>query len=160
MTVIDVWLVPVEPGAAERLPDDADVQRLGFAVDRDRAATARLAARRLACGPHTNWSHSGDWVAIATSPDGPVGVDIERIPAALPLGALALLGVDSLDGFVAREAAGKAAGKGLTEFWPAGIRARSLPAPAGYVAAVAAPGVDWTVRLMVRALASQADLAS
>jgi hypothetical protein len=154
VTVVEVWLVPVSPGAAEWLPltgaEREQIASLGFADDRDRAATARVAARRLApTGAHVNWSHSGAWVALAVAQDRPVGVDIERIPPEVPAGALALLGIGSLEEFVAREAAGKAVGAGLTAAPTAGVTVRRLHAPVGYAAAVAAPGDDWTVALSV-----------
>jgi hypothetical protein len=68
-----------------------------------------------------------------------VGVDIERRPDIIPVKALRALGLESLEEFVAREAAGKVTGQGLGETWPAGVAVRPLLAPAGYVAAVAAP---------------------
>nr|UXE45870.1 hypothetical protein Hi04_10k_c5380_00022 [uncultured bacterium] len=141
------------------------IQRLGMPADRDRRATAYSAARRTLArmlGMHprrvplmstasgqpivdrsrvgVSWSHSGCWVALAIAPEGAVGVDIERRPATLPMRALRVLDLASIEEFVAREAAGKATGQGLGERWPAGIVIRSLPAPEGYVAAVAASG--------------------
>ena len=75
-----------------------------------------------------------------------MGVDIERRPDVLPARALRALGLASIEEFVAREAAGKATGQGLGEAWPAGIVTRSLPAPIGYVAAVAVSGTSVAVR--------------
>jgi hypothetical protein len=145
---------------------DADLHaigRLGIAADRDRSATARAAARRalgqrLGMNPTRvpletspfgqprikgssiglSWAHSGRWVALGIAQEGPVGVDIERRMDIVPLKALRAFGLQSLEEFVAREAAGKATGQGLGETWPAGVTVRPLLAPAGYVAAVAA----------------------
>lgn len=182
MTTIDVRLVPVVAGAADdpvlyRRLGDADraaTRALGFAADRDRALTARAAARlelarRLGTEPRlvpllapdvtggravvvgtsigVSWSHSGDWVALAVARSRPVGVDIELVPDQMPVAALARLGVASLDDFVAREAAGKATGEGLAVSWPSALTVRPFDAPPGYVGAVAAPGDDWTVRM-------------
>lgn len=179
MTVVDVHLVPVLPGAAddpvvlERLGDGEReaIHALGFAADRDRAVTARAAARLelgrrlglhprlvpLACSDATggrptvggtdiaiSWSHSGGWVALALARGRPVGVDIERIPERAPVRALARIGLSSLRDFVAREAAGKVTGDGLALGWPPEIHVRPFSAPAGYLAAVAAPGDDWS----------------
>lgn len=141
------------------------IQRLGMPADRDRRTTAYSAARRAlgrTLGMHprrvplmstasgqtivdgsrigVSWSHSGCWVALAIAPEGVVGVDIERRPDVMPVRALHALGLSSIDEFVAREAAGKATGQGLGEAWPAGVVIRSLPAPIGYVAAIAAIG--------------------
>jgi phosphopantetheinyl transferase len=180
VTAIHVELVPVVAGAAEdplllaRLGDtDWDaVFSLGFAADRDRAVTARAAARielgrRLGVQPRlvrlrtpemtggrpvvegtsigVSWSHSGAWVALALSQSGPVGVDLELVPDRLPLEALARLGVPSLEDFVAREAAGKATGEGLAGGRPAGVSVRPFEAPPGYLGAVAAAGDDWSL---------------
>ena len=66
-----------------------------------------------------------------------MGVDIERRPDESPMRALRMLGLASIEEFVAREAAGKATGEGLGEL-ARGVVVRPLLAPAGYVAAVAA----------------------
>ncbi|MGH9156636.1 MAG: 4'-phosphopantetheinyl transferase family protein [Acidimicrobiales bacterium] len=178
--VVDVWLVPVAPGAAAdpsvlALLGDGGADGLsclGFAADRDRAVCARAAARvelgrrlglepaavalvtppgrrPLVVGHHigVSWSHSGAWVALAVADGRAVGVDIEQVPAPpVPPDALAAVGARSLEEFVAREAAGKAAGQGLALGWPEGVSTRPLPAPPGYVAAVAACG-DFRVSL-------------
>jgi hypothetical protein len=86
---------------------------------------------------------------LAISDDGPVGVDIERVPERTPTRALAALALNSMQEFVAREAAGKASGDGLLDHWPAGVTARVIGAPAGYVAAIAAPGHGWRPMLHV-----------
>jgi hypothetical protein len=179
MTAVEVQLAPVVPGAAHdplltSLLSDGErdaVRRLGFAADRDRAVTARAAARldlarRLGVHPQRvplemtergpvvrggevelSWSHSGAWVALAFARGRRVGVDIELVPEAVPLKALARLGLCSLEEFVEREAAGKAAGEGLAERPPPGVWALPFAAPVGYVGAVAAPGTDWTMRV-------------
>jgi hypothetical protein len=161
-----------DPGLLELLSmaERETVLRLGFTADRDRAVTARAAARlelgrRLgvppACVPlvrqlggkplvdgmglAVSWSHSGSWVALALAEDRAVGVDIERIPERVPIEALVRFGMRSLADFVAREAAGKVTGQGLAGGSPPGVRALVLRAPAGYLAAVAAPGTDWRV---------------
>ena len=102
-------------------------------ADRDRSVTAHAAARRALgqrLGMHprrvpletspsgqprvegsvigVSWSHSGRWVALAIVQEGAVGVDIERRPDIIPVKALRALGLESLEEFVAREAAGKA----------------------------------------------------
>jgi hypothetical protein len=182
VTVVDVQLVPVVPGAAEdpllvgrlaRAEREA-VALLGFAADRDRAVTARAAARlelgrRLGLHPRAvpllapeatggqpavpgttigiSWAHSGSWIALAFARGRPVGVDVEVLSERVPVKALARLGLGSLRDFVAREAAGKATGQGLGEAWPPGVSVRPFATPAGYLGAVAAPGFDWTVRL-------------
>ncbi len=178
MTAVWVRLIPVRRGACgdRRLlgllsvAERESISRLGFLADRDRAVTARAAARlelgrRLATSPRrvplvqqaggkpvvldgrlaVSWSHSGAWIALALAQDRAVGVDIERIPERLPTEALVRFGVASLASFVAREAAGKATGQGLAGHWPPGVRAHPLWAPAGYLAAVAAQGTDWWV---------------
>ncbi len=147
------------------------VHRLGMAADRDRRATAHAAARRelgrrfgvhpsrapLAMSPSgqpvvdgtrvgVSWSHSGQWVVLAIAQNGAVGVDIERRPRETPERALRMLGLASLEEFVAREAAGKATGRGLGESCPAGVIAEPLRAPAGYVAAVATLGGPVSIR--------------
>jgi hypothetical protein len=182
VTLVEVQLVPVAAGAAEdplllaRLStvEREGVRRLGFAADRDRAVTARAAARlelgrRLGVRPRAvpllwpdaayrrpvmrgtrlgvSWAHSGDWIALAFARDRHVGVDLERIPERVPLRALAAVGACSLEDFVAREAVGKATGEGLAGSWPTGVEARPFEAPAGYVGAVAAPGDDWSLRV-------------
>jgi hypothetical protein len=182
VTVIDVQLVPVVPGAAEdpmlvgRLAaEELDaVGSLGFAADRDRAVTARAAARlelgrRLGLHPRlvplvspeitgagpalrgtslrVSWAHSGDWVALAFARGRPVGVDIEAMPDRVPVKALARFGLGSLRDFVAQEAAGKVTGQGLCDSWPPEVSVRPFTAPAGYLGAVAAPGYDWSVNL-------------
>jgi len=146
------------------------IQALGMVADRDRSATAHAAARRALgqrLGMHprrvpletspsgqprvegsvigVSWSHSGRWVALAIVQEGAVGVDIERRPDIIPVKALRALGLESLEEFVAREAAGKATGQGLGETWPAGVAVRPLLAPAGYVAAVAARDGSMTI---------------
>jgi len=92
-----------------------------------------------------SWSHSGRWVALAIADRGPVGVDIEQQPFRVPLRALAMLDLASMEDFVAREAAGKVTGQGLAGTWPAGVTVRSLSAPAGYLAAVAAPDGELSI---------------
>lgn len=150
------------------------IRSLGFAADRDRVVTARAAVRqelgrRLGVQPRlvplvapgttggrpavrgttigVSWAHSGDWVALALAVDRPVGVDIELVPARIPVEALRRVGIGSLPEFVAREAAGKATGDGLAVTWPAKASVRSFEAPAGYLGAVAAPGADWALDL-------------
>jgi hypothetical protein len=182
MTVIQVHLVPVLPGAADdpvllaRLGagEREAISSLGFAADRDRAVTARAAARfelgrRLGLQPRRvpllslqltggrpvvrgtdieiSWSHSGGLVALSLASGRPVGVDIERLPARTPFRALARIGLASIQEFVALEAAGKVTGQGLAVPWPAGVSIRPFQAPAGYLGAVAAPGDDWSVDL-------------
>ncbi len=178
MIAVSAWLIAVRGGAGTdrgllellTMAERETVLRLGFAADRDRAVTARAAARlelgrRLgvppACVPlvrqaggkpfvdglglGVSWSHSGSWIALALAEDRAVGVDIERIPERVPIDALVRFGVTSLADFVAREAAGKVTGQGLVGDSPPGVRAQVLHAPAGYLAAVAAPGADWCV---------------
>jgi phosphopantetheinyl transferase len=183
MIVVDVHLVRVVPGAAtdpvlvDRLgPHDWNaIASLGFAADRDRAVTARAAARfelgrRLGLDPRrvplivsehdggpevagTNlalsWSHSDRWVALAIARGRRVGVDIERLPEVVPIHALRRIGVGSIEEFVAREAAGKATGQGLAGSWPQGVITRSFSAPTGYVGAVATQGYDWRAELQI-----------
>lgn len=146
----------------------------GFAADRDRAVTARAAvrmelSRKLGVHPRSvpllgpeltgsgpvvqrtnigiSWSHSGRWVALALAPHWFVGVDIEAVPKKIPVKALARIGLTSLHDFVAREAAGKAIGRGLTDSWPKEVSVRLLQAPTGYLCAVATYGNDWSVNL-------------
>jgi hypothetical protein len=195
VTVVDVQLVPVVPGAAEdpvligRLAaaEREAVALLGFAADRDRAVTARAAARfelgrRLGLHPRAvpllateitggqpavrgstigiSWAHSGSWVAVALARGRPVGIDIEAVPERVPVNALARLGLGSLREFVAREAAGKVTGEGLGEVWPPEVSVRPFPVPAGYVGAVAAPGFNWTVNLQPSTLDEPTAVAS
>jgi hypothetical protein len=147
------------------------VHRLGMAADRDRRATAHAAARRalghwlgvhprrvplamsssgqpvlLATRIGVSWSHSGRWVALAIARDGTIGVDIERRPSEIPMRALRMLGLASIEEFVAREAAGKATGEGLGVCCPDGVVVEPLRAPDGYVAAVAALGGPVSIR--------------
>ena len=181
MSVIDVWLVPVEVGAAGDAAkvamlgteERSRIASLGFAADRDRAVTARVAARhavgrRLGLTPdrvpltgggipavqgvtiNVSWSHSGAWVALAISDERPVGIDIEEVLALLPTRALAGIGVASLEEFVALEAASKATACRYGGRWPPGVHARRLCAPTGYLAAVAAAGDDWTAELHMK----------
>lgn len=154
----------------------AVIGSLGFAADRDRAVTARAVARRslaeiLGTTPaavvadtrgsarvpeertSVSWSHSGRWVALAIGSDRAVGIDVERVPARIPLEALARIGVRSLAEFVALEAASKATGCAFGGRWPPGIVSRRLAAPEGYLAAVAAPGDDWAAEVHFRAAA-------
>ena len=155
--------------------DEAErIARLGLASDRDRAVCARVAARtvlgrRLALpadavplrfgdgGPavddgdtSVSWSHSGDWIALAIGHRRPVGIDIEEVPARLDMGALAELGVGSLEEFVGLEAASKATDCAYGGAWPPDVTVRRLSAPDRYVAAVAAPGDDWNVEVHMR----------
>jgi hypothetical protein len=182
VTVVDVHLVAVVSGAAEDPMLASKLVReewnaaksLGFAADRDRAVTARAAARlelgrRLGVHPRAvpllapevtggrpvvagtalelSWSHSGAWVALAIAAGHAVGVHIEVLPEQVPLRALATVGQSSLEEFVAREAAGKASGAGLWESCPPNVCVRPFDAPAGYLGAVAAPGRDWSIEL-------------
>jgi hypothetical protein len=183
VTVVDVQLVPVVAGAAQdpatlaqlSRADREDACQLGFAADRDRAVTARAAARlelgrRLGLRPPAvpllvaeetrgrpvvlgsrlgvSWAHSGAWVALAFARDCDVGVDLEQIPERLPLRALAAVGACSLEEFVALEAVGKVTGEGLGARRHAGAEARPFEAPEGYVGAVAASGDDWSLRVV------------
>jgi hypothetical protein len=156
-------------------PDESErIGRLGVASDRDRAVCARVAARielgrRLGLpadavplrfgngrpvidGSDTSvsWSHSGDWIALALGHRRCVGIDIEEAPERLDLGALAALGVASLEAFVGLEAASKATDCRYGGAWPPDVTVRRLSAPDGYVAAVAAAGDDWTVEVHMR----------
>jgi hypothetical protein len=180
-TRIDAWIFPVVPGAADEpafgaaigRDDTEKISRLGLQSDRDRAVSARVAARteigrrlgipsarvplvgdarRWIAGTDmtVSWSHSGDWIALAIARDLAVGVDIERIPDRLDLAALADIGVASLEEFVALEAASKATGCVYAPSWPPDITVRRLAAPQQYVAAVAAPGDEWNVELHMR----------
>lgn len=174
MSIIDVWLIPVVPGAARdaavasllATPDwDAVVAR-GFSADQDRAATARAGVRRVlaaysrasradvatnvgridvdGAAVHVSWSHSGAWVALAVARDRAVGVDIEERRTPVPVTAFAYVGVRSLEEFVALEAVAKAGGAGLAAEPRRDLRVQRLAAPCNYVAAVAAPGDDWS----------------
>jgi phosphopantetheinyl transferase len=174
---VDIAFIPVVDGAAadayviaDLAPREQDtIRRLGVAADRDRAATARAAARwelgrRLGIHPRrvplvaspsgkpyvegarigVSWSHSGRWVALAIVGRGSVGVDIERHTTRIPTRALAMVGCASVEDFVAREAAGKVTGDGLAGSWPLRVTVHAVSAPAGYLAAVAAPtGMLW-----------------
>ena len=181
MSVVDVWLVPVVARASSdpamlgvlAPAERAGIDSLGFTADRDRAVTARVAARhaigrRLGLAPegvplaahgppvveegdiHVSWSHSGAWVALAISDDRAVGIDIEQIPDRPLTRALAGVGVSSLEEFVALEAASKATACAFGGRWPPGVHTRRLCAPTGYLAAVAARGDDWTAELQMR----------
>ena len=180
-TRIDAWILPVIDGAADAAAfvavigdDDVEkVSRLGMARDRDRAVSARVAARMIVgrrlgmCAAdvaligdgnrriadtdlNVSWSHSGDWIALAIAEHLPVGIDIEQVPDRLDLAALADIGVASLPEFVALEAASKATGCVYAPEWPPDITVRRLAAPPRYVAAIAAPGDEWTVELHMR----------
>jgi hypothetical protein len=155
-------------------PDDTEkIARLGPRADRDRAVCARVAARteigrRLALPAASvplvgddrrwiagtdltmSWSHSGDWIALAIAHNLSVGIDIERFPDRLDVGALAEIGVASLEEFVGLEAASKATGCVYAPSWPPDVTVRRLAAPQQYVAAVAAPGDEWNVELHMR----------
>jgi len=191
VSLVHVKLEPVAGGAAEdpRLlellcPEDHQrIAKLGFAPDRDRAATARAVARtelgRL-LGVHprhvpllapertggravvdgtdlgVSWAHSGGWIAVALAHGHPVGIDIEQVPERLPVRALERMGVRSLEEFVAREAVGKLSGGGLTGPWPPGVTVRWLEAPDGYLAGVAAPGAEWSIARLPTSDASDA----
>ena len=182
---VEVLLVRVVPGAADDprmvevlgARERESIQSLGFSADRDRAVTARAAARlelgrRLGTQPTLvplstpelrggrpfvrgarigiSRSHSGEWVALALAVGCPVGVDIELVPNPTPVKAIALIGAESLWDFVAREAAGKATGCGLAGPWPPDVLVRPFETPAGYLGAVAAPGDDWSLRVAPR----------
>jgi phosphopantetheinyl transferase len=178
---IDAWVLPVVCGAAEEPafvavvgPEDTEkIVRLGRACDRDRAVSARVAARtaigrRLGIAAAdvplvgddrrwiadtdmtVSWSHSGDWIALAIAQDLPVGIDIEKVPNRLDLSALSEIGVASLEEFVGLEAASKATGCVYAPSWPPDVTVRRLAAPQQYVAAVAAPGDEWNVELHMR----------
>ena len=180
-TRVDAWLLPVVRGAADAPelvavvgPDDtAKISRLGLASDRDRAVSARVAARaeigrrlgipaagvplvgddrRWVAGSDVtvSWSHSGGWIALAIAHDLAVGIDIEKVPDHLDLDALAEVGVASLPAFVGLEAASKATSCVYAPAWPPHITVRRLTAPQGYVAAVAAPGNEWCVEVHMR----------
>jgi hypothetical protein len=175
-------VVRVIPGASEDpllldrlgIGEREAIGTLGFAADRDRAVTARAAARlevgrRLGVHPRVvpllpegiaggrpcvagasiglSWAHSGAWVALALTTGQPVGVDIEAMPERVPLKALERIGLSSIHDFVAREAAGKVWGQGLEGSWPLDVSVRPFRAPIGYLGAVAAPGSEWTVEL-------------
>ena len=179
---VSVHVVPVVPGPRKThccSIGSASAEReaigvLGFAADRDRAVTARAAARlevgrRLGVHPRVvplltgmiaggrpsvaganigiSWAHSGAWVALALTNGHPVGVDIEAMPERIPFKALERIGLSSIHDFVAREAAGKVWGQGLAGSWPLDVSVRPFRAPIGYLGAVAAPGSDWTVEL-------------
>jgi hypothetical protein len=180
MNRVYVKLEPVADGAAGdpgllELLGPGDLERigtLGFAADRDRAVTARAAARTelgrwLGVRPQAvplvapdvtggralvrgtniavSWAHSGAWVAVALARGVPVGIDIEKVPERTPVKALERMGVRSLEEFVAREAVGKLSGGGLAGPWPPGVTVRWPAAPEGYLLGVAAPGADWSV---------------
>jgi len=104
-------------------------------------------------------SHAGDWVAIALTTDRPIGIDIECIRMDVPVIPLAArfgpsgfadrLASKSPDEaailywtwWVSQEAALKACGERLTKLLSGsiarGVDIMPLPAPAGYVAALA-----------------------
>lgn len=178
---IDAWMLPVVPGAAaDRTfievvgPSDArKISYLGHAADRDRAVSARVAARtvigrRLGIPPARvplvsngrplivdtdatiSWSHSGRWIALAIAQALPVGIDIEEMSGRLDPGVLTHVGVASLEEFVALEAASKATGCVHEWAQPPGVTARRLSAPQHYFAAVAAPGTEWKTELHMR----------
>ena len=105
-----------------------------------RHATRRSAGRTAATGSRWRSRH-----------DLPVGIDIEKVPDRLDLDALAELGVASLEEFVGargREQGDRVASTAAA--WPPDVTVRRLAAPDGYVAAVAAPGDDWTVEVHMR----------
>lgn len=180
MSVVDVWLLPVRHGAAAdpsavALLDGRERDKiisLGVEDDRDRAVTARIAARtelarrlQVSAGevplttdaedcPYVrgwaggiSWAHSGDWVALAVSNDRLVGIDIEKDPEPVPVKAPEGIGVSSIEEFVDLEAASKATSCVYGGHWPPGIRVDRLPAPDGYHASLAAAGHEWTVSL-------------
>jgi 4'-phosphopantetheinyl transferase len=105
-------------------------------------------------GPSFSISHSGDRVVLAVRPDGPVGVDVERIGRDVdrvrrfvlhPDEPADTAGLDLLRLWVRKEAVLKAAGLGLAHPMvkinlgdlPAGVRVHDLDAGEGYLAAVA-----------------------
>jgi hypothetical protein len=187
-SVVDAWLFPLERGAATdpamlsvlSRRETERVARLGWAIDRDRAVCARVAARMEAArrlgiaaadvplddeGPPSihgddttlSWSHSGRWIALAFASARPVGIDIEEMPAQLDLDALARRGVHSLDEFVALEAASKATACAYDGAWPPGIATRRISAPHGYASAVASSGDDWRIELHMRSPLASGD---
>jgi hypothetical protein len=99
---------------------------------------------------NVSWSHSGEWIALAIADNLAVGVDIEQVPDRLDLAALADIGIASLEEFVGLEAASKATACVYAPSWPPGITVRRLAAPQRYLAAIAAPGDEWTVELHMR----------
>jgi hypothetical protein len=92
--------------------------------------------RPLVRGAHISLSYAGELVAVAWSPAGPVGIDIE-------LGG----GSDRL-AWTVMEATAKASGEGIAAFPGAlpgrsGLPVQSLALPPGYVGTVVGRGVSW-----------------
>jgi len=173
MTRVEVSFVPVEVGTADapdvlaQLGDDdvEAIRRSSMPIERDRAATACVAARRVIAarlGLHplrvrlvkarqgdghlvegssltVNWSHSGRWTMLAVADEGPVGACIEEVCGEATVRALAVFGIASLEEFVARLAIVRMNGDSLMQASDAAIALRAIEAPAGYVAAIAVP---------------------
>jgi 4'-phosphopantetheinyl transferase len=113
-----------------------------------------------------NLSHSSDVALVAVACDREVGVDVEEIRPRHGLLALARRAfgpdvgaeLERLDPpaqtvelhrrWTAHEAALKCAGTGLAGPPPAGVTVRPIDVGPGFAAAVAAPGSDWSPRVL------------
>ena len=95
--MVSVWCVPLHGGAAaKRARSHAALRLILAAITGSEPRSIRFATGYRGKpylpdprAPHFSLSHSGDLALIAVTPDGPVGVDVERIRSDLDIAAFA-----------------------------------------------------------------------